>query len=66
VAAHGRSDKITSAGATRAYVERAGAVARSAELVDMGRVGHYLIRDAARWNDVAITRSLGMLGVHQS
>jgi predicted alpha/beta hydrolase family esterase len=61
VAAHGRSDKITSYAATREYVDRAGQVAASAELVDMGRVGHYLIRRGGAWNNLAVTSALGML-----
>lgn len=55
VAAHGRSDRITSFAATRVYVERASAVALSAELVDMGRVGHYMFRRVREWNRVAAT-----------
>ncbi|KRB72858.1 hypothetical protein ASE01_22050 [Nocardioides sp. Root190] len=52
-AAHGRSDKITSARATRAYVERASAIA-DADFTDMGRVGHYLLRRVPLWNAVAV------------
>lgn len=48
-AAHGRRDKITSARATRRYVDRAAAVA-DAEFTDMGAVGHYLLRRPSRWN----------------
>ena len=43
VAGHGSRDKITSARMTRAYVDRARAVAASAEFVDMGRLGHYML-----------------------
>lgn len=53
VAAHGRTDKITSAKMTRAFVQRATAVAASTEYVDMGRVGHYMLRRVQEWNDVA-------------
>lgn len=60
-AAHGRSDKITSARATAAYVERARRVASSAELADMGRVGHYLLRRVEAWNDHAVEQSLKLL-----
>jgi len=63
LAAHGSSDKITSAGATAAYVERADAVASSASLVDMGDVGHYMLRQASRWNDLALSSSLDLLAV---
>jgi len=61
VAAHGRRDRITSFRATSAYVERARAVASSAELRDMGPVGHYMLKGAAAWNEVALSTSLGVL-----
>jgi hypothetical protein len=61
VAAHGTRDRITSARATAAYVERARQVAASAELVDMGPRGHYLLSGIAAWNDVAAARSLALL-----
>jgi alpha-beta hydrolase superfamily lysophospholipase len=61
VAAHGSRDRITSARATAAYVERARGVAASADLVDMGRLGHYMLRGVADWNEVALTRSLDLL-----
>lgn len=51
-AAHGSRDRITSARATRAFVERASAVA-DAEFTDMGPVGHYLLRQVPRWNAYA-------------
>lgn len=52
-AAHGRSDKITSARMTRRYVTAAQPVAASAAFTDMGRVGHYLLRRVERWNAFA-------------
>lgn len=52
--AHGRRDRITSARATRRYVERASAIA-DAEFTDMGPVGHYLLRRVGLWNAVAVT-----------
>lgn len=61
VAAHGRSHKITSARATRAYLRRAEPVAARTEFVSMGRVGHYMLRRVPRWYDVALTRSLALL-----
>ena len=61
VAAHGRRDRITSFKATAAYVERARAVTRTAQMQDMGPVGHYMLKGAAAWNDVALTQSLGVL-----
>lgn len=56
--AHGASDKITSARATRAFVGRAERVAASTEFVDLGRAGHYMFRRIADWNDFAVSRSL--------
>jgi predicted esterase len=61
VAAHGRRDRITSYRATRAYVDRARAVTAAAELVDMGPVGHYMLKRVRAWNDLAIDASLGLL-----
>lgn len=61
-AAHGRTDKITSAKATRAFVRRAGKVAASTEFKDMGRAGHYMFRRIPEWNDFAVTRSLSFVG----
>ncbi|MGS7457277.1 hypothetical protein ACT3J6_22065, partial [Mycobacterium tuberculosis] len=52
-AAHGSRDKITSARATRRYVQRAAAVA-DAEFTDMGRLGHYLLRGIPRWHAFAV------------
>ncbi|WP_248582475.1 alpha/beta fold hydrolase [Nocardioides sp. InS609-2] len=60
VAAHGSQDRITSARATRAFVARAARVA-DAEFVDMGPVGHYMLRRISRWNDLARERSLELL-----
>jgi len=60
VAAHGRTDKITSARMTRAFVQRAEAVAASTEFVSMGRVGHYMLRRIPAWNDVALRSVLAV------
>ncbi len=59
--AHGRADHITSARQTAAYVDRASRVATSAESIDMGRVGHYMFRRVAAWNEVAASQSLAVL-----
>lgn len=64
VAAHGRADRITSFAATEAFVRRAAAVAAGAELVDMGHLGHYMLRGHRRWNHVAASRSLHVLHAH--
>jgi predicted esterase len=61
VAAHGHRDRITSPRATAAYVERAARVAASAEMVDMGPVGHYMFKRVAAWNDLAAARSLALI-----
>jgi pimeloyl-ACP methyl ester carboxylesterase len=60
VAAHGSHDRITSAKATARYVRRAQDVAASARFVDMGRLGHYMVRGVRRWNATAVTESLGI------
>ena len=60
-AAHGRTDKITSARMTRAFLHRAEGLASSTELHDMGRVGHYMLRRVHAWNDFALTRCLEFL-----
>ena len=60
VAAHGSRDRITSAKLTRAYVRRAAEIA-TAEFVDMGPVGHYLLRRIPAWNALARERSQAML-----
>lgn len=52
VAAHGTHDRITSAKATQAYVRRASAVA-DARYVDMGPLGHYMLRGRAAWSRTA-------------
>lgn len=54
VAGHGSRDRITSARATRAYVERARAAGCDASYVAMGPVGHYLLRRVRAWNELAI------------
>ena len=61
LAAHGRHDHITSFRATAAFVERARGVASSAELRDMGPVGHYMLRRVRSWNREALSGALGML-----
>lgn len=61
VAAHGSHDRITSARATRAYLQRASAVART-EFVDMGPLGHYLLRGREHWNQVALRSCLDLVG----
>jgi alpha-beta hydrolase superfamily lysophospholipase len=61
VAAHGRRDRITSARASRRYVERAAAVAEEARFVDMGGLGHYMLRGAAAWNATAVAESHALL-----
>ena len=61
VAAHGSRDHITSPRATRAYVGRAGVAGADASYVDAGPVGHYMLRRARHWNEIALDASLSLL-----
>lgn len=61
-AAHGRRDRITSFRETSRYVDRARSVAESAELHDMGGLGHYMLAGSRRWHDVALASVLEVLG----
>ena len=61
VAAHGSRDRITSARATSSYVERARGAGADATFVDMGPVGHYLLRGVRAWNELALRTSLKLL-----
>jgi hypothetical protein len=61
--AHGRWDRITSMQHSRAFCQGAQGVASNVEMVDMGRVGHYLLRSVRAWNLFAVSRSLDQLGV---
>ena len=61
VGAHGRRDRITSYSQSERFVERAATVTASAEHVDMGPLGHYLLRRAGAWNEVARSAVLAML-----
>jgi pimeloyl-ACP methyl ester carboxylesterase len=58
VAGHGSRDRITSARATRAYVDQAIGVAASAHFVDMGRLGHYMLHRPGDWNQFALQSTL--------
>jgi alpha-beta hydrolase superfamily lysophospholipase len=62
VAAHGQADRITNFGATTQFVRRAGAVAASSELVDMGDLDHYMLKGIGSWNQVARTRTIALHG----
>jgi predicted alpha/beta-hydrolase family hydrolase len=64
-AAHGSTDKITSARQTRAFCRAAEGVAASVEMQDMGRVGHYMFRRIPAWNAFAVDRSLAQLGLRE-
>jgi len=61
-AAHGRRDRITRARDTRAYVERAAAVASATSFTDMGERGHYLLSGIQAWNAFALDRVRRLLG----
>ncbi len=58
---HGSRDRITSARATRAYVERARPVTASAEFADLGRLGHYMLARQETWNRFALESVLAVL-----
>ena len=60
-AAHGRRDRITRLKDTRYYVARAAEVAASANLTEMGDLGHYMLRGRGRWNHFAADTSIQML-----
>ncbi|MEP6814870.1 MAG: alpha/beta fold hydrolase [Marmoricola sp.] len=61
VAGHGRRDRITSARATQAYVERAAQVAASANFFPLGLAGHYMVYRHVRWNRFALRHTLDLL-----
>jgi predicted alpha/beta-hydrolase family hydrolase len=61
VAVHGRRDRITSPRASRKFVGRAAQVAQEARFVDLGGLGHYMLRGAEAWNRVAIDESRRIL-----
>jgi alpha-beta hydrolase superfamily lysophospholipase len=61
-AAHGRRDRITRAGDTRVYVERAAAVASATSFTDMGDRGHYLLSGIHAWNAFTVDRVRRILG----
>ena len=61
VAGHGSRDRITSARATRAYVDRASGVADSARFVDMGRLGHATLDRPGEWSGFALRSTLEVL-----
>lgn len=62
VVGHGSRDRITSARASRAYVERARPLAASAEFTDLGLLGHYMLARQQTWNRFALDSALGVLG----
>lgn len=59
--AHGRRDRITSARASRAYVERARAAGVDATFTDRGRAGHYLLTGVDAWHAWARESVLDLL-----
>ena len=54
IALHGQLDKVTNPKYTKKMVERAQAAGVDARFVDMGPVGHYMIRQAGHWNQQTI------------
>ena len=61
IAGHGSRDRITSARRTRAYVRSLQGIAASAEFVDLGRVGHYMLHRPRAWNRFALHSTLEVL-----
>jgi pimeloyl-ACP methyl ester carboxylesterase len=61
VLAHGSHDRITSPRMSQAFVRQARDVAASAEFVDLGPLGHYMIRGARTWNRFALRASLDLV-----
>jgi hypothetical protein len=61
VAGHGSRDRITSARMTRAYVDQARGIAASAQFVEMGRLGHYMLHRPGDWNQFALRSTLEVL-----
>ena len=61
VVAHGRRDRITSYRDAQEFVKRASTLASSARFMDLGDVGHYMLRNVTAWNEVALTESMAML-----
>jgi predicted esterase len=57
-AAHGSADRVTNADQTAQFVRRASRVTASSEFLDMGPVGHYLLRGMSTWNHFAASRAL--------
>jgi len=62
VAAHGSRDHITSPKAPRSYVGRARDIGSDASYVEMGRVGHYMLRRVSAWNELAAAAAVKLLG----
>lgn len=60
VAGHGSRDRITSARATRAFVDRARGVAATAAFVDVGSLGHYMLARPEVWNQFALRSTLDL------
>lgn len=58
---HGSRDKITSAKASWAYVQRARPLTASADFADLGRLGHYMLARQDVWNDFAHDAVLDVL-----
>jgi len=58
IAFQGRRDRITSYAETAAFIARAGAGAR---LVDLGPVGHYMLRARSVWNEAALSAASAMV-----
>lgn len=58
IALQGSHDRVTSVQETRTFVERAERAGSPVRFVDMGPLGHYLLRRRARWNAEILTAVL--------
>lgn len=61
VTAHGTRDRITSPRQSQIFTERASAVAKDVDYLALESLGHYMLAGSSRWNQVALTASLGIL-----
>jgi len=50
IALHGQLDRVTNPRHTQKYLDRAASAGAQTRFVDMGPVGHYMIRRAWQWN----------------
>lgn len=54
IAMHGQRDRVTNPLHTQKFLDRAAQAGARTTFIDMGPVGHYLIRRVWRWNDYTV------------